>query len=65
MIWWMDAREFISPCRVCGAYRVQGYHWVPNEISGSDSVRKEECRPSDNLEYLEWCTKRKEQLNER
>jgi len=48
-----------SPCRICGAWRVQGYHFVPVDIGGPTTnipnpyVRKEECVPSDNLEYLE------------
>jgi len=65
MVWWMDARKFKSPCRVCGAWRVQGYHWVPVDVNGptgtqSASAYKEECSPSDNLEYVEWCLRKKE-----
>ena len=55
---WMIDRGFESPCRICRSWRVQGYHWIPNDTNGptgehSTSARKEECSPSDNLEYLE------------
>jgi hypothetical protein len=64
VVWWMEQRKFKSSCRVCGAWRVQGYHWIPMDTNGptgehSNSAHKEECSPSDNLEYLEWCLEKK------
>ena len=55
---------FKSPCRVCKSFRVLGHHILPVDTSGptgavSYEARKEECSPSDNLEYLEWCLEKK------
>jgi hypothetical protein len=57
----MRLGRYKSYCRVCKAYRIQGMHWVPTELSiltptgtQSNSGYWEECVPSDNLEYLEY-----------
>ena len=64
---WMYSRKIKSFCRVCGSWRVEGYHWIPNDTNGptgehSTSARIEACSPSDNLEYLEWCLEQKNAL---
>ena len=72
MVWWMDARKFSSTCRICGCWNVQNKHWMPRlakvyndtalNIKDWKDGQWEECRPSDNLEYLEWCLEHKNGL---
>jgi hypothetical protein len=57
---WFKNRGFNSSCRVCCCWSVQNHHWVsfnPNAktITEYSQGYFEDCIPSDNLEYLEWC----------
>ena len=68
MVWWMSQRGFKSSCRVCGAWNMQGYHFVQIDPGGptgtqSNSCYKEKCTPSDNLEYLEWMAEQDDKKN--
>lgn len=54
-----------SPCRICKSFRTNGKHFVsdhPDSRSLTVYIEGhfEECVPSDNLEYLEWCVGKKE-----
>jgi hypothetical protein len=61
---WFVNRGFKSHCRICGCWKVQGYHWMPIDSDGptgthSEMMYAEFCSPSDNLEFLEWCLEKK------
>lgn len=56
--------KFKSSCRICGSWRVNGKHFKSYNPNSRSLVvymegYYEECVPSDNLEYLEWCYDKK------
>lgn len=64
--WFID-RGFKSFCRVCGCWQVQGHHWISDNpysstISEYMEGHFEDCSPSNNLEYLEWCLEQREKV---
>ena len=56
--------RWVSMCRICKSVSGQDHHFFsdnPNSHSISEYMigHYEECIPSDNLEYLEWCLEKK------
>jgi hypothetical protein len=53
-----------SICRICKSWSGRNRHFVSHNPDSKSIVEymighEEECIPSDNLEYLEWCLEKK------